>query len=518
MSKAPSPQVEELFRRADVCSQQGRLREAYGLLRSAVELAPRYAPVLAAFGWVSGQLGDHAGGLPHLKKAVQIDGTKAQYHFWLGVLQQSEQDIEGAKLSLNRAIALKKDLPGPYVSMASILERTGEWAKSLEWIEKGRKATPGDAHLEAVYWKIKAEMGEREAARDGLRELLARNPAPPTDTLIRCNHTLGLTLDKLGDYDGAFEAFSRFNALRLSGDAAKNALARDDITPVVEAQKAITAETFATWRDEEPGDGLPAPGMLIGFPRSGTTMTENVLASHPGVAATPERTMLPDVVVEMQRLAKSGGVDLSAFLHTMDEAMLRRLRRMYWDAAARETDGALGPDFKAKLLVDKFPLHLVRVGIINRLFPRARVIVALRDPRDCCLSAFSQYFGINPAMVRFLTIEGAARLYEQAMGLYLLLRPRLTMPVLQVRYEDTVVDLEAQARRMLEFLGLEWNDSVLRPEDRAKKHYTGTPSFRAVTTAVNTKAKGRWVKYRAHLAPIFPILAPFVEEFGYEAA
>ncbi len=516
MVKVASSVIDDMLRRADALSQSARPREAYGVLREAARMAPRHAHVLAALGRISGELGDVAGGIEHLRKAVQIDGTKALYHSWLGALLQRVPDIENAEVSYKKALALKPDLPDAYGGLASIYERASRTAEAVALLEKGRKALPGDAQLEAYYWAIRSDAGDREAARDGLRAVLERRPEPNREALIRACHALGMTLDKLGDFDGAFGAFTRCNTLRAELGPVKEALKRDDFTDLTNSQRLITPEMTKRWREQEPDDGLPSPGLLIGFPRSGTTMTENVLAQHPRVAATPERPMLHEVTVEIQRMAAEAKAQLAAFMDALDAGTLTRLRRQYWESARKHADADLGPDFKARLLMDKFPLHLTRLGVINRVFPSARVIVALRDPRDCCLSAYTQLFGVNTAMVRFLTLEGTARLYELAMGLYLHLRPYLTVPTLQIRYEDTVEDLEAQCRRMLEFLGLEWNDSVLRPEDRAKKGYTNTPSYRAVTSAVNKKAKGRWPKYQKHLAPVFPILEPFIKDFGYE--
>lgn len=516
MAKVASSTVDDLLRRADALSQSGRVRESWAVLRDAVAMAPRNAFALAAFGWITAELGDTPKGAELLRKAVSIDGTKAKYHYWLGTVLQRLPDVAGAELSFKRAIALKPDMPDSYGGLSSIYERTSRRDEAIEVLAKGCKAIPRDAQLHALYWSMRSEAGDREAARDGLRAVLAWEPAPPPEAVMRASYALGLTLDKLGDYDGAFEAFERASRIRLTQGPVQEALRRDDFTELVSEQKRITREMLQRWTAQEPDDGLPVPAMLIGFPRSGTTMTENVLGQHPRVQATPECPMLPKVIQEVQKVASSSGRTLLDVLDGLSATELTRLRRMYWELAQEETDGAFGPDYNAKMIMDKFPLHIARVGVINRLFPRAKLIVALRDPRDCCLSAHTQLFGVNSAMVRFLTLEGTARMYELVMGLYVEMRDRLTCPVLQIRYEDTVVDLEAQCRRMLGFLGLEWDDRVTRPEERARKLYTGTPSYREVTGKVNTRAKGRWLKYRRHLEPIFPILEPFIQEFGYE--
>jgi len=126
-----------------------------------------------------------------------------------------------------------------------------------------------------------------------------------------------------------------------------------------------------------------------------------------------------------------------------------------------------------------------------------------------------QQFNLNDAMVHFLSLEDTAEFYEAVMGHWMEMRDRLTCDVLEVRYEDTVRDLESQARRLLEFLEAPWDDAVLRFHEVARERYINTPSYAAVTEKVHTRATERWRKYAEKVEPVTDRLRPFIHEFGY---
>jgi len=144
------------------------------------------------------------------------------------------------------------------------------------------------------------------------------------------------------------------------------------------------------------------------------------------------------------------------------------------------------------------------------------VIVALRDPRDVCLSCFQQRFSPNNATLNFLDIERTARLYGAVMGMWLAQRGHHAFAYHELRYEDLTADFEACARGLVSFLGLGWDKRMLKFYEHAPVRPINTPSYEAITQPVHTGAVGRWKRYAGQLAPILPTLEPFVEAFGYE--
>lgn len=195
----------------------------------------------------------------------------------------------------------------------------------------------------------------------------------------------------------------------------------------------------------------------------------------------------------------------------LDVETILQLRSLYREKVEADQQTPIG----SRMVIDKLPLNIMHIGLINLVFPDAKIIVALRDPRDSCLSCFMQDFELNSAMIHFLTLDRAVQFYTQVMGAWLHFRDIITLSHITVRYEDTVQNLEFEAKRLFDHLGLDWQSKVLEFYQRAKKRVISTPSYVSVTEPVHTRAMGRWKNYQEQFAALQPVLAPFVEVFGY---
>ena len=194
----------------------------------------------------------------------------------------------------------------------------------------------------------------------------------------------------------------------------------------------------------------------------------------------------------------------------MTEEDVTGLRRIYFAEVARHMGGV--PD---GILVDKHPLNIMDVGIVHRLFPDAKLLLALRHPCDVVLSGFMQHFEPNMAMVQFGTLPDAARFYRGVMGLWQRYESVLPLHVHASRYEDLVADFEPRTRRILDFLELPWDDAIREYAERAKGRRIATPSYHQVTQPIYTRSVSRWLNYRDPMTEVLPILQPFIDAFGY---
>jgi tetratricopeptide (TPR) repeat protein len=244
---------------------------------------------------------------------------------------------------------------------------------------------------------------------------------------------------------------------------------------------------------------------LIGFPRSGTTLLEQVLAGHPDVESLEERDCLEDSVNAfikpldgLDRLAASVGSELSEF------------RELYWKRAAKE-----GAALKRPVFIDKMPLNSVPLCVVARLFPQAKILFALRDPRDVVFSCFRRRFVITPQMFELTSLESAASYYDAVMQLCETYRTTLGFEFCDSRYEDLVNDFDEQCRRLCAFIGLEWNESMRDFAERARAGTINTPSAPQVARGLFTQGIGQWRAWRNELAPVLSKLAPWVARFGY---
>ena len=276
-------------------------------------------------------------------------------------------------------------------------------------------------------------------------------------------------------------------------------------------QQVLTPDFMNGWESAEPDDGIASPIFLVGFPRSGTTLTEQIISATGCVLPSDEEDMLHQLIKAMPSIL-GWQARHPEDLGKLTGEELTRLRRHYWALAKQ----LLQTDLDGKILLDKLPLNLVEMGFIHRLFPRARVVVVLLDPRDSCLSCFMRGFVPNEAMINFVTLEQTAKLYAAVMGYWLHLRGFIQQPWIEVRYEDIVEDFEGSARQLIDFLGLEWSDAVMKYHEHARNREVRTPSYGDISQPIFKRAVGRWRNYSGPMSTTRDTLQPFVEVFGYD--
>lgn len=311
---------------------------------------------------------------------------------------------------------------------------------------------------------------------------------------------IGDAKDRSGAAADAFAAFSEANRLLLSVYAS---LLQDTHLPynpdgVKRMTDFVSATNFTRWASPA---SSATPVFLIGFPRSGTTLLEQVFEAHSQFVCIEEREHLAlaaaDAALDPLRIAE------------LSDAQIEAIRTEYWRRVRAER--AVG----AKIVVDKLPLNIIFLPLIRRVFPDAKILLALRDPRDVILSCYQQRFGMNAAMAQFLQLETAAQYYDKVMSLALLCRERLGLAMLEVRYEATVADLEGVARGVCDFLGVEFEVAMLSPDEAARGRNINTPSGRQVVQPIYTRSVQRWRRYEEQLKPVLPLLNQWAEKLGY---
>ncbi len=268
----------------------------------------------------------------------------------------------------------------------------------------------------------------------------------------------------------------------------------------------FTPELVAGWTRSDGPPPEQCPVFLTGFPRSGTTLLDQVLDSHPETQVIEERGLM---AVLQHELASQG--PFPGILASLDKAAIEKLRERYYALAGNEIEALPG-----RLLIDKLPLNITNAGLIYRVFPNARFVFALRHPADVCLSCFMQNFRPTDAMANFFSLASTVEFYASAMALWQTYRERLPLTVHTVRYEDLLDDFRGQAGSLLEFLGLGWHDSVAAFHEHARRRARiNTPSYHQVSQPLYTDARFRWHRYRAQLEPYLGQLAPWINAFGY---
>jgi hypothetical protein len=280
-----------------------------------------------------------------------------------------------------------------------------------------------------------------------------------------------------------------------------------------EAAADISAETLRRWfeagQDLQPRRKL---ALLCGHPRSGTTLLEQMLDSHPAIVSAEETAVFfQDVYLRLRRDASDGTTMLSS-LEAAPLNLLKQLRDSYF----RNLESFHRESLGERLLIDKNPSLTGLIPAFARVFPEAKFLIALRDPRDVCLSCFMQPFPLNQVSAMFLGLESTVAEYASVMGLWTALAPRMSNPGLEIRYEDVVENFESCSRRVLEFLDIPWDSRVLQFNEYARQKLVRSPTYSDVMKPIFKGAVGRWRNYQKYLEPHLGVLAPFLKAFGYE--
>jgi len=485
---------------------QGKFEESLVLLERAVAIAPRDVGARNALSLCLQRLERPAEALRHSDELLMHHPELAFAHATRGNALIALGELEQARQSLERALALEPGNLAAVVALASIATHRGDHAAARVWAEQALAQAPGLP--DAVLSLAAAELADGETARaeSRLHGLLLDSRAGRLDK-ARASGLLGDVLDAKGHYAEAFAAYAACNG-SLREFHRRFASDRSMLDYTRALTESLSRLDPRQWSPAGDGSGeARAQVFLTGFPRSGTTLLELVLDGHPQVATSEEHELLHDAVLRFLREP----FDWQA-LALADEAQLAPLRAAYWETVRR-----VGIDVRDKVFIDKHPLHTLKLPLIARLFPRAKILFARRDPRDVVLGCFRRRFLMNPAVYRFLDLKEAAEFYALTMEFAARVQPLLGLEWLEVRYESLVADLPSRAREICRFLELEWSPDLERFAERAQVSAHATPSTAQLARGLDRGRAGQWLNYRAALEPVLPVLMPWVRRLGYDA-
>lgn len=446
-----------------------------------------------------------------LRLALEIDEGFADAWSNLGSLLNQLGRPQEAETACRRALELNPKDPDARANLALILEHASRLEDALETAETGLAQAADHPWLRLAAAKAERRLNRGEAALrrfDGI-SVPEDGPYP---LRLDWYFEQGRLLDRQNRPDEAIVAFHAGN--RLARDMAERIFStpggrqRGIMRERMDKLSArITPERVAEWTAVTAPTAQDSPVFLVGFPRSGTTLLHHVLESHPRLRVAEEvEALLP---AEAALAADyEGWLDR---LEQLDDAAAEAARQAYLDQLTAEL-----PDKPGARSVDKLPLNILRLPEIHRLYPNAKIILALRHPCDVCLSAYMQNFDLNDAMANFVTLEETGRFYAEVMGLYHRYREVLPLDVHPLRYEDLIDDFDGQVRSVLDFLELDWDERVRDFAATARKRQRiDTPSYSQVTEGLYDRARYRWERYRDHLGPVIEQVRPFLEDFGY---
>ena len=425
------------------------------------------------------------------EQAVGLSPSHADAWLNLGAAYRRLERTEDASACSRRVLALRPHDPKALNNLANSLSAQGRFEEAAGYYRRAIEIRPDDA--EAYYNLVNQQpLNDGSAESEAMFAQLSRHAEALDGFTIREQSALlfalGKALDARGQSDKAFETLARANALHRS-------TLRFDIAASERLAAAIMERFDPALFERLRGVGSPSekPIFIVGMPRSGTTLVEQILSAHPDVHGAGEIGLFPSLVSPMRG---PGGRAFPYWTAGLSAADLQRLAQAYL--------GALEPLGQGKArITDKTIANLELLGLIHLCLPNARIIHCRRDPRDVCLSCFSTRFSGGHDYAYDLTELGRYwRLYDRLMAHWGAVAPPGRL--FEVGYEALVEDLEGWARRLIAHLGLPWDDACLRFYESRRE--VRTASFAQVRRPIYSDSVGRWRRFASHLGPLLEVL------------
>ena len=481
---------------------------ALAWLRRAVQIAPDDTSARNALGLCLQNLGELEAALAEFDAVLALAPDLAPAHCNRGFLLAAMGRLKEAEASHRRALELAPGHLGALVGLASLADRFGAHVEAKALAARVLAVEPDYPPAVTILAAAEAALGAPDVAETRLRAILADPKPTPLHKAFALSR-LADVLDATDRTSGAFEAYAasaaeqrRLHSPRFGRDGG-----------VLETAEALASQLERT--PQRPGlsprhiaadpRGPGAHVFLLGFARSATTLLEQALAGHDEVRVLSERETLRDAAAEF--LGDPEGLER---LMAAEDSALEPYREAYW----RRVQEA-GVDASGAVLVDKHPFNSLRLPLIARLFPESRILFAVRDPRDVVLSCLRQRFDINPITFELLTLEGCARLYSAAMRISKRTDELTPLHLRLVKHEQLATDFDAEIARVCEFLAIQPTPAMADFAGRIRARGVNTPSAAQLARGLDVSRLGQWGRYAAQLEPVAPILAPWIERFGY---
>jgi len=495
---------------------KGQYRDAEQHFRRSLQLNPNNHQAHNGLGNTLRELGKPDAAAAAFRKAIALKHDYVEAYNNLGNLLQDQCSFADAARMYKKAIVLSPNYIDALFNLGTNHQKSGQLDEALKLYYQVLQLTPTHFTALAAIADIYEKQGHYQEAYNQLNPLVIKNALPVssagtfgticrrlnrhTEAIHRLEHyleqtaispkqaqdlhfCLGELYDDIGRVDNAFQHFVHGNALRPF--------------PNDEVQQRQTFQSIRENFNKENLAKLPQssnkselPVFIVGMPRSGTSLIEQILASHPDIHGGGELSMIADITKSLpEQFGKH--CDYPDGFSSLTGENLDRLADTYLDYLSRLSLGVAR-------VTDKMPHNFLHLGLIDRLFPNARVIHCVRDPMDTLLSIYFHNFNANHPYAN--NLDSLGKYYGHYQAIMNHWKDSLRIPILDVQYENLVMDQEQESRRLIEFCGLPWNDVCLRYHET--KRVVSTPSYDQVRKPVYRSSIGRWRAYEKYLAPL----------------
>ena len=487
---------------AEVAMRLGRNDDAENLLARCLELAPGFHAARQNYALVLHRSNKPGQSLAQLEQLIAQDPGNSGYLNLKAAVLCRVGDYEPAIALYDRILAEHPRHSRIWMSQGHALKTAGHQDRAIAAYRRSLELEPGFGE---VWWSLANLKTFRFSAEDvaTMQREVAR-PGIAAEHRQHLEFAIGKALEDQGEYEASFQHYRQGNELRSRDLRYK---ADDTSARVARIRREYTREFFA----RRPGGAAAAdPIFIVGLPRSGSTLIEQILSSHSAVEGTME---LPEITSITRALRNQGGEESAPYhdvLKTLDAGALRTLGESYLEHTRIQRKTA------APFFIDKMPNNFMHVGLIHLILPNARIIDARRHPLACCFSGYKQHFARGQAFT--YRLDDIGRYYRDYVELMAHYDEVLPGRIHRVFYEDMVGDTETEVRHLLDYCGLPFEDQCLRFFEN--KRAVRTASSEQVRQPIYREGVDHWRHYQHWLGPLEealgPVLAsyPAVPEFG----
>jgi tetratricopeptide (TPR) repeat protein len=497
--------IEPVYRNAEQLLNQGQLTDALAQFQSITKQQPKWAFGYYGIGAAYASMGQFEDARKQLRKALNLNDQVAAFHAKMAEVLNWLDDTKYAIDSIDQAIKLDPNNTHHIVDKATYLRASGDTQSAYELLHDQIDKNSSDHLLVRVYASLCGSLNQPQAGIDLLKPL---TEPVQSDPIITATHyfVLSTLYNQIGDYDNAYLSAKRGSELR---NDQYNPQQREDL--LIARKKAWSPEVMENIARSRMTTSQPV--FIVGMPRSGTSLVEQIIASHPSAYGCGELTHIQKAFDEL--VSNAGPTpDLCSIVDGLKTASLDRIARRILKEMEKQAKLSLQSDPASKSkhsnqskflkITDKMPLNFQHLGFIEQLFPNAKIIHCTRHVLDNFVSCYLLDFaGINNHSYTYDPTNFAHfyGLYQQYMEHW---KTTTSLNILDISYEDLVVDQRAKTEELLAFLDLEWDDQCLRFFET--KRSVNTASVEQVRQKIYTSSSSRWKNFESHLTPLIDAL------------
>ena len=478
------------------------VNNAHELVRSAIALTPDNPLVHAMMGQVLHVQNQLQKSADSYRKSLAISKEQPQVLLNLGVVLNDLKQYEEAILVFRQVLEYQPDNLDAMSHLAFLYERSYMLDQAVEIVNKGLSIN--SQHPTLIF--LSGKLQQRNDNKTEAIKLIKRSLELSLTSVLHGDaySRLGYLYDRVGETQKSIECFTQANSI-YTKQCQEKGIDKNTFNTEVEYLNVLGKQMLCD--SSEDIDQNTDPVFLIGFPRSGTTLLNQILDSHGEIQTLEEKPLVASLINKLYELSKNQ----NAGVFSLDKYNALELRKAYFNTVSKYM--TLKP---GNIFIDKFPLNIAYVPVISKVFPDAKYILALRHPCDACLSCFMHSFGLNSAMRNFTNIEDTVSLYVKLMSSWEEFSATNNLKFHRIRYEDTIENFQYETDQLLKFLRLDWDDKVnAHTENARSKGFIDTPSYDQVTKPLYKDAIYRWHKYKSLFEAHLDDLEPLIKEYGY---